>query len=113
MICGRNTGPAAQDHLTGHEFSVVFAQRARERLVARIGRVRAGRPFPAISKELAYTIASSRCRMQSSQIQQIPGAWFLTGDELPFCLGRESASAPARKRVGFEKADVAYRRIHE
>src|SRR5690606_1624840 len=63
---------AADDHLIAHEFAVVFAEGAGERLEARVGRVRRRRPFPDVAVELADSRLALRvvggfgirCRMQ-------------------------------------------------
>ena len=68
-IRGGGAGAPAQDHLTGHELAVVFAQGTRKGLVSRIAGVGAGRPFPTIAEQLLNTHTGGHCRMKSSGVE--------------------------------------------
>src|SRR6185312_15866035 len=48
----RSARSATQNHLSAHELSVVFTQRARSRLIAGIGEIGACRPLPYVAKKL-------------------------------------------------------------
>ena len=57
MIGRGDARSSAQNHLTGHKFAVVFAERTGERLVSWIAGIGAGRPFPAIAEKLLEATA--------------------------------------------------------
>ena len=50
MRLGSRARTAAQNELIAHELAVVFAQRARDRRIARIRRILAARPLPDIAE---------------------------------------------------------------
>src|SRR3954447_19001654 len=81
---------AAQYHLVDHELAVIFAERALDRTVSRIGGVGAAGPLPNDPK----------------RVIEMAGA---CGD-LPVHFGWQMLAAPARKCIGFIIADVADRR---
>src|SRR5712671_1168860 len=78
---------AAQHQLVDHELAVVFAERALNGTVARIGGVGAAGPLPH-DPERVVEMAGSR-------------------SDFPLHFGRQMLAAPARERVGFVIADVA------
>src|SRR5260370_14885188 len=70
-IRGCDAGPSAQNHLTGHELAVVFAQCTRKGLVSRIAGVGAGRPFPTIAEQLLQNHPASHCTMNPPGDEEI------------------------------------------
>ncbi|MNE18332.1 hypothetical protein D3C80_1113640 [compost metagenome] len=92
MTLGRGEGPAAQDHLIGHELAVVFRRSPLGRTEPRIGGIGAGRPLP----DLARQVGEGR--------RVTPRRLF------PFRLGRQPPPRPSGKGVGLIEADMTHRR---
>src|SRR5262249_19162994 len=101
-------GSATQNHLTAHEFAVVFAERARKWLVTRVPAIGARRPLPAVSEELLNADTARRCWMQSPGVEQVASRRYVAGDAFPLRFRRQTATSPARKCIGFVKTDVTY-----
>ncbi len=74
-----------------HELAVVFAERAFDGAIARIGRVGAARPLPD----------------DAERIVELAGP----GGDLPFHFGRHVLAGPARVGVGLVVADMADRGV--
>src|SRR5258708_8282149 len=70
---------AAQHQLIDHELAVVLAERALDRPIAGVGRIRAAGPLPH----------------DPERIVEVAGA----GGDLPLHLARQMLAAPARKRA--------------
>src|SRR5580658_2906933 len=114
MIRRSDARASPEDHLTGHEFAVVFAQCTWERFVSGIARVGACRPFPAVAKQLLDARGPTRrCWMQPACIEWIPLQRLLARDVFPFSLCRKSTAAPPGKGIGLIETDVADRRIKQ
>src|SRR5579864_2095311 len=58
----RGARSATQDHLSAHELSVVFTQRAGTRLIAGISEISARGPLPDVAKELQWHSVVDRRR---------------------------------------------------
>src|SRR5690349_13345147 len=71
--------PTAQHHLPAHEFSVIFTERALQRLKSRISKVRARRPLPTITEQLRQPIVAIRrgyrLREKCSRVHEIALYW--------------------------------------
>src|SRR5579871_4387614 len=110
----RGTRSATQDHLSAHEFAVVFTQRAGRGLIAGIWKIGACCPLPYIAKQLQWYAAFQRRRsrrgMKSAVFQKIA----LDGGnsacrDFPLELGRQARTGPAGKRVRFVITHMADR----
>jgi len=82
-------GRAAQHQLVHHELAVVLAERALDRPVAGVGRIRAAGPLPDDAEGVVEVAGARR--------------------DLPFHLGRQMFCRPARKRIRLVIADMADR----
>src|SRR5579864_518361 len=58
----RGARSATQDHLSAHEFAVVFTQRAGRWLITGIRKIRACRPLPDVAEKLQRQTAFHRSR---------------------------------------------------
>src|SRR4051812_35365175 len=114
----RSARSATQDHLSAHELSVVFTQRARSRLIAGVGKIGACSPLPYVAKELqrdaTLQTALQRCRsgcgMESAAFQKIAlNGWDTACSYFPFELGRQARPGPPGKRVSLVIAHMADR----
>src|ERR1700761_8212895 len=108
-----NTRTSPQDHLTGPELAVVFAQRARKNLETGIRGIWTRSPFPTVPEKRLNTIPARRCGMQPPRIEEISLQRGQAHDVFPFRLRRKAATSPTGKGIGLEITYVAHRRIQQ
>src|SRR5262245_9783748 len=60
----------AQHHLIAHELAVVFAERPRQGLEARVGRVCAGGPLPGVAEHLRVAWVTGSTRVQLLAVEE-------------------------------------------
>src|SRR5262245_29718886 len=113
MISGGDAGPSPQNHLTGHELAVVFAQGPRNGLVAWIPGVGAGRPFPTVSEDLLNTHTGGHGRMKPTGVEQVSLRGCLGRGAFPFRFRGQPTTSPARKCIALEETYVAHGRIKQ
>jgi len=68
----RNAGAASQHHLPAHEFAVVLSQRSSQWSKARIAKISARSPLPAVAKKLRGVF---RCQLRYSRNRLQPAAF--------------------------------------
>ena len=117
-VAGRRGARAAAQHeLVAHELAVVFADGARQRPIARIGRGRPTASTPrrrrtsAPARRRPARSAAADGRRRDRRSCRAIGARQRARRELPFELGRQAGAGPARVGVGLEVAEVADRRV--
>ena len=106
---GCDAGASAEDHLSGHEFAVVFADGAGSGLEAGIAEVGAGGPLPGVAEELGGIggeLGRAGSGVQAVGFEEVSGDGGGGCGEFPLKFGGEPESAPACVGVGFIEADV-------
>src|SRR5437016_7798322 len=97
-------GTSAKYHLVAHEFSIVLTESARRGLVAVVGQVGAGGPFPDVAKNLLRLIFLCTARshgMETAVLEQIALYFELRGSHFPLEFGGQASAGPAGKSIGF------------
>src|SRR5262249_41498516 len=99
------------DELVAHELAVVFAERAPERLEARIRRIRGRAPLPHVAVKLRGrgVVPRRAGRLQKAFVAQIAIDLERRGCELPLRLRRQPRARKTRERVGLVEAHVTNR----
>src|SRR5439155_11246507 len=70
----RRARAAAQDELVAHELAIVLAERAGERLISRVRRVRALRPLPTFAEHLRQPIARRGGGVEAAALDEAAAA---------------------------------------
>src|SRR5580698_1729297 len=111
----RNAGAASQHHLPAHEFAVVLSQRSSQWSKARIAKISARSPLPAVAKKLRGVsrcqLRFSRNRLQPAAFQKISLNRSQRSRRLPLSFGRQPQSLPARVSIRLKQAHMRHRTI--
>src|SRR5579884_2114996 len=113
MRLWRYARTAAQHHLARHEFSVILAQCSGQGVKAGISEVRAGGPFPNISKGLLHTLMARICDgwMQRPGLKHISLHILWGCGHFPFGFSGQPLPCPSCISISLKVADVTYRRV--
>src|SRR5690242_13402603 len=111
MRARRGTGCSAQHILVAHELAIVFAQRARLRLIARIRSVGGLGPLPQIAKHLFQRTwkAIRGARMEPATLGELTCDGRVGGCDLPFRLSGQPRASPARVSIRLEVTQMTNR----
>ena len=109
-MIGRGSATAApQDHLPGHEFAVVLAQTAIQRLEAGVGAIGTAGPFPNVPKQLAGLIgrvSPTDHRREMVLLDKVACTRKTGSGHFPFGFGWQAGAGPAGVCVRLVKAQV-------